>query len=38
MIIVALKYEENKAKRAKNSILRGLKALQNKGFKEIWSY
>ena len=32
-----LKYGENKVKRAKNSIFRSLKALQNKGFSEILS-
>ncbi len=32
-----LKYGENKAKRAKNCIFMRLKALQNKGFSEIWS-
>jgi len=37
MMLVFLKYGENEAKRAKNSILSRLKALQNKGFREIWS-
>jgi hypothetical protein len=38
MMIVVLKYGENKAKRAKSCIFMGLKALQGKGFREIWSY
>ncbi len=37
VVIVALKYGENEAKSAKNSIFSSLKALQNKGFSEIWS-
>jgi len=35
IVLVLLKYEENKTKRAKNAIFRSLKALQNKGFNEI---
>jgi len=35
--VMLLKYGENKAKRAKNSIFSSLKALQNKGFSEILS-
>ena len=35
---ILLKYGENKAKRAKSCILGRLKALQDKGFSEIWSY
>jgi len=38
MVVVALKYRENKAKRAKSCIFSSLKALQDKGFSEIWSY
>ena len=38
MLVILLKYEENKAKRAEYCIFRGLKALQDKGFSEIWSY
>jgi hypothetical protein len=38
MVVVLLKYGENKAKRAEYYIFRGLKALQDKGFSEIWSY
>jgi len=34
-VLVLLKYEENKTKRAKNAIFRSLKALQNKAFNEI---
>jgi hypothetical protein len=37
MLVILLKYEENKAKRAKSSISGRLKALRNKGFREIWS-
>jgi hypothetical protein len=33
-----LKYGENEAKKAKICIFMSLKALQNKGFSEIWSY
>jgi len=38
MLVMVLKYGENKAKRAKSCIFSSLKALQNKGFSEIWSY
>ncbi len=37
MLVILLKYGENEAKRAKNCIFCSLKALQNKGFNEIWS-
>jgi hypothetical protein len=37
MLAIPLKYGENKAKRAKSCIFCSLKALQNKGFNEIWS-
>ena len=35
IVLVLLKYEENKTKKAKNAIFRSLKALQYKGFNEI---
>jgi len=35
MLIVVLKYGENKIKNAKNSIFSSLKALQNKALKGI---
>jgi len=38
MLAILLKYEENEVKRAKSCIFMGLKALQDKGFSEIWSY
>ncbi len=37
MVVVLLKYGENKAKKTKNCIFMSLKALPNKGFSEIWS-
>jgi hypothetical protein len=37
MVGVLLKYGENEVKRAKICIFRRLKALQDKGFREIWS-
>jgi hypothetical protein len=37
MVGVLLKYGENEVKRAKSCIFRRLKALQDKGFREIWS-
>jgi len=37
IVVVLLKYGENKAKRAKNSIFNSLKALQYKAFREILS-
>ena len=38
MLVMVLKYGENKAKRAKSCIFSSLKALQDKGFSEIRSY
>ena len=38
MLVMVLKYGENKAKRAKSCIFSSLKALQGKGFSEIRSY
>ena len=38
MLVLVLKYGENKAKRAKSCIFSSLKALQDKGFSEIRSY
>jgi hypothetical protein len=38
MLVILLKYGENKAKRAKSCVFKRLKALQDKGFSEIWSY
>jgi hypothetical protein len=38
MLAALLKYGENKAKKAKICIFMSLKALQNKAFREIWSY
>ena len=37
MVIVLLKMEKIRQKKAKNGIFRGLKALRNKGFSEILS-
>jgi hypothetical protein len=36
-MLVFLKYGENEVKSAKNPIFNSLKALQDKGFSEIWS-
>lgn len=37
-MLILLKYGENKANKAKICIFMSLKALQNKGLSEIWSY
>jgi hypothetical protein len=37
MLVMLLKYGENEAKRVKSCIFKGLKALQDKGLREIWS-
>ena len=38
ILVMLLKYGENEAKKAEICIFMSLKALQNKGFSEIWSY
>jgi len=38
IVVVLLKYGENEAKKAKNCIFKGLKSLQYKAFRKLFSH